>query len=302
MAETNKQNKNKKKSRQSLSEEEVNALSEGHHTCIICFSNLDENIRAKLPCNHDDMCGRCHMRLRFLNEDKKCPICKTTNDTIIVDRDANKKFEEYPRWGDEIGAGFIYRKDVGMFFEETYFHESIEPLFALSCHKCNFKIDENTTKNNTGGKKKNKPRRLLEDHLRSDHRQSMCYLCIDHKRDFISQLPRFTPNQLQKHLKFGDGPGTGFNGHPICEFCHPKRFYDVNFLHTHLHKEHYKCHVCEKQDQDNQWFKNYRSMSRHFDKQHFMCHDVQCLEARFVVFENELDLRAHGKLFLRIDA
>jgi len=282
----------KQRSRPSLSEKEVDHLSDGHHTCIVCFSSLGTNIRAKLPCQHDDICGICHLRLRFLNEDENCPICKQKNDTIIVDRDPDRKFSDYPRWGDEIGAGYIYRANVGMFFEETYFHESIAPLFTLCCHKCDFKIDENVNKN-IGGKKKNKPRRLLEDHLRTQHRLSMCHLCIDHKRDFISQLPKFSPNQLQKHMKVGDGPGSGFSGHPICEFCHPKRFYDVNFLHQHLHKEHYKCHVCEKQGLDNQWFKNYRSMARHFDKQHFMCHDVQCLDARFVVFENELDLRAH---------
>jgi len=45
----------------------------------------------------------------------------------------------------------------------------------------------------------------------------------------------------------------------------------------------------------NQFFKNYRSLERHFDSQHFLCHDVQCLSARFVVFENELDLRHHER-------
>jgi hypothetical protein len=141
--------------------------------------------------------------------------------------------------------------------------------------------------------KKNSPQRLLEDHLKTEHRLQMCRLCIDHKRDFVARLPRMTQNQLQHHLKKGDGPTSGFSGHPICEFCRPKRFYDLNYLHQHLHKEHYKCHICEKQGKDNQWFKNYKSMEKHFDRQHFLCHDVQCLQARFMVFENELDLRAH---------
>ncbi len=238
-----------------------------------------------------------------MHEDKKCPICKQTNDTIIVDKDDSKDFEAYPRWGDEIGAGFVYKNDVGMFFEEEYYNKSIVPLYEFSCNKCDFKVDDsifvnqhlNKDENEQGGKKKKKPRRLLLDHLRNKHRLSMCQLCIDHKRDFISQLPRFTPSQLQNHLKKGDGPGSGFNGHPVCEFCRPKRFYDVNFLYQHLHKEHYKCHICEKQGKDNQWFKHYGSLARHFEKQHFLCNHPQCLEARFVVFENELDLKAHGK-------
>lgn len=292
---------------QALSEAEVNTQSDGHHTCIVCFNDLGTNMRAKLPCGHDDMCGICHLRLRYLHDDKKCPICKQTNDTIIVDRDETKTFESYPRWGDEIGAGFVYKADVGMFFEEKYYNDYIVPLYEYACHKCEFKVDDSIfvnqhlknedgeNNNNGGNKKKKKPRRLLVDHLRAKHRLAMCQLCIDNKRDFISQLPKFTPSQLQTHLKKGDGPGSGFNGHPICEFCRPKRFYDVNFLYQHLHKEHYKCHICDKQGNDNQWFKNYGSLARHFEKQHFMCHHVQCLEARWVVFENELDLRAHGK-------
>ncbi|KAG7365227.1 hypothetical protein IV203_038430 [Nitzschia inconspicua] len=274
--------------RQSLSELEIAALSEGHSHCLVCYSDL--TVRGKIPCGHDDICGVCHLRLRFLHDDKKCPICKQTNDRIIVDKDnGGKRFDEYSQWGDDIGEGFVFRSDVGMFFEEQYFQKEITPLFAYACDKCVFKVDE-TTKNTSH---KNTPQRLLEDHLRTEHRLSMCRLCIDHKRDFLARLPRMTPSQLQHHLKKGDGPESGFTGHPICEFCRPKRFYDLNFLHQHLHKEHYKCHICEKQGMDNQWFKTYKSMERHFDKQHFLCHDVQCLSARFMVFESELDLRAH---------
>ena len=64
-------------------------------------------------------------------------------------------------------------------------------------------------------------------------------------------------------------------------------------LHEHLNKEHYKCHVCERQGLHNQFFKNYQQLSVHFDRQHFLCSHPSCLEARFVVFGNELDLKAH---------
>ena len=100
---------------------DMKALSD---VCLICFSDLGTNMRAKLPCGHDDMCGICHLRLRHLHEDKKCPICKQTNDTIVVDEDDSKDFESYPRWGDDIGAGFVYKKDVGMFFEEKYYNQA----------------------------------------------------------------------------------------------------------------------------------------------------------------------------------
>ena len=284
-----------KSGRPSLSEAEVNILSDGHQHCLVCYSDL--SYRGKLPCQHDDICGVCHLRLRYLHNDQKCPICKQHNDQVIVDKSNtntdtdNKKYHDYTQWGDnEIGPGYVYRDDVHMFFERTYFETEIVPLFASACNVCDFIVDETTTQSTS---KKNSAQRILEDHIKNQHRLQMCRLCIDHKRDFIARLPRMTHNQLQNHLRNGDGPTSGFNGHPVCEFCRPKRFYDLNYLHQHLHKEHYKCHICEKQGKDNQWFKNYISLERHFDKSHFLCHDVQCLSARFMVFENELDLRAH---------
>lgn len=64
-------------------------------------------------------------------------------------------------------------------------------------------------------------------------------------------------------------------------------------MHEHLNREHYKCHVCEKQGLPNQFFKDYQQLCIHFDREHFLCQDPQCIAARFVVFENEIDLRAH---------
>ena len=211
-------------------------------------------------------------------------------------------------WGDELGSNYIFRKNVGMFFEHTHYREEIEPLFGYQCTVPNCPYDGSMPDNegaqevdeegNQHQKKKSKkpvtPLRALQDHLRVKHRLALCTLCIDHKRDFVARLPRMAPHQLKKHLTKGD-PGTGFEGHPICEFCRPKRFYDLTHLHLHLQKEHYKCHVCEKQGLQNQYFRNYQNLEKHFDKAHFLCKDVQCLQARFVVFENEIDLHAHER-------
>ena len=267
-----------------LAEVPVAAASDLHQHCLVCYGDLTS--RGKTPCQHDDICGICHLRLRFLHNDKKCPICKQENERLIVDSDRSKTFQDYPMWGDEIGGNFTHREDVGIFFETSYYELEILPLFRYACQKCEYSTQQEE-------QTKHPPLRMLKDHLRTQHRLTLCALCVDHKRDFVAKLPRFTPAQLQRHLKQGDGPTSGFSGHPVCEFCAPKRFYDLAFLHQHLHKDHYKCHVCEKQGLDNQFFKNYQSLERHFDRQHFMCHDVQCLAARFVVFENELDLRAH---------
>jgi len=286
-------------------------------TCLICYrDNLHEH-RAIVPCGHNDVCATCHLRLRFLLNDKKCPICKTLNDRIIVDADeisgdsmAHKEYSQYEAWGDDLGSNFTYRSNVQMFFHIEYHDENVEPLFSLKCQErnCHFLnnadsyVNQNENRQQMTDPKKKKPpdnikrisgMKALNEHLRSQHGMTLCHLCVEAKRDFISCLPRFRPEQLKRHQAKGDGDDSGFRGHPQCEFCRPKRFYDLSKLHEHLNMDHYKCHVCEKQGLHNQFFKNYYTLARHFERVHFLCGDPQCLAARFVVFDNEIDLRAH---------
>lgn len=274
--------------------------------CLVCYSVL--SYTGIVPCGHNHVCGTCHLRLRHLHSDKKCPMCKVENEQLIVDElSLNKEFDDYPMWGNELGAGFVHRSDVGMFFPTEYYEREILPLFSYDCNEPNCKFNGATPDVNIyqqaqekmgkqQQRKKNTPvtpLRGLQDHLRNKHRLTLCQLCVDHRRDFVHLLPRFTPNQLKKHSSKGDGAGSGFKGHPLCEFCRPKRFYDLTLLYTHLQKDHYKCHICDKQGLPNQYFRDYTMLAKHFERQHFLCPDPQCLAARFVVFENEIDFRAH---------
>ena len=278
--------------------------------------------------------------MRYLHSDTKCPVCKTANDTLIVDTDNldlsmtdaddggevhHKTFAQYERWGNSIGNGFAFRDDVGMFFPTKVYEGQVLPLLGYGCGlpHCAFtnasdtfvtekemreeKAQDDTTiggGNNQrqpkpSGKRETKKRltglKALKTHLRTDHGYALCELCVENKRDFVSKLARYTPQGLKVHQSKGDGERSGFAGHPLCEFCRPQRFYDIVKLHEHLNKEHYKCHICDKAGRPNQFFKDYPRLERHFDREHFLCHDRQCLAARFVVFENEIDLRGHER-------
>jgi len=234
--------------------------------CLVCYSDLEYTTIT--PCHHNEICGVCHLRIRHLHGDRKCPICKKENDLVVVDRPDVKQFQEYPIWGDSLGAEFTFHKEVGMFFPTEYYEKDIQPLFGYHCTLPNCQYDGMTPDPNVYDKananankkddaqqqeqqqqpqsQKKTPIRALQDHLRNKHRLTLCNLCVDHQRDFVSRLPRFTPGQLKRHLQDGDGALSGFAGHPMCEFCKPTRFYDLTQLHGHLQKEHYKCHVCEK--------------------------------------------------------
>ena len=188
-----------------ITEEEVANLTDDHTHCLVCYSDL-VTLRGKTPCDHNDICGVCHLRLRHLHDDKKCPICKTTNATVIVDdKSGGKKFSDYPMWGDEIGSNFTFRQDVGMFFTTHYYQSEILPLFGHTCHTCDFDpavaiipapAATDVKSNNNRQKKPPTPLRALQDHLRATHRLAMCQLCIDHKRDVVARLKRHTlPNK-----------------------------------------------------------------------------------------------------------
>ena len=239
-------------------------------------------------------------------------MCKTPAETVIVTNES-KKYQDFNIWGNDLGAGYVYRDDCGMHFPRQYYDTVVMPLFGYRCGMpdCDFDeselyITEGEEKDDAGAndqkKKKKEGRQVkkrlsnldaLKSHLRTAHGRTLCDLCIVNKRDFVSKLGRFTPEGIKTHLTKGDGDSSGFTGHPLCEFCRPLRFYDIVKLHEHLNKEHYKCHICDKMGKPNQFFKDYKRLETHFDREHFLCHDQQCLEARFVVFENEIDLRAH---------
>ena len=278
-------------------EDEDDADAPEHHFCLICYTPRLHLERASTPCGHDEACGSCHLRLRSLHGDKKCPICKTINDEIIVDIDPNpeidehKSFHQYEKWGNDIGPNYTYREDVGMFFPVSFYHSNVLPLFALKCNETQCGFNNDSSESNSPGTFK-----ALANHLATAHSPPLqiCDLCITHKRDFVSRLPRYSAIGLKEHDKHGD---TGFKnkGHPLCEFCKPKRFYDLTGLHEHLNKEHYECFVCKKMEKQHQFFKDYHKMNLHFDREHYLCRFPECLAARFVVFSNDIDLKAHER-------
>lgn len=55
-----------------------------------------------------------------------------------------------------------------------------------------------------------------------------------------------------------------------------------------------RCHICDRQNQGKQqYYVNYDSLEEHFRQAHFLCLDKDCLEKKFVVFDTEMDLKAH---------
>ena len=139
----------------------------------------------------------------------------------------------------------------------------------------------------------------LHRHVKNVHHKVMCDLCTRNKKVFTHEHDLFTPQELRKHEKYGDdNPGavdqTGFKGHPECGFCR-QRFFGDDELYAHCRDRHERCHLCDRRTggRNPQYYLDYNALEQHFGKDHFPCLDAECLEKKFVVFDFEMDLKAH---------
>jgi E3 ubiquitin-protein ligase ZNF598 len=66
-------------------------------------------------------------------------------------------------------------------------------------------------------------------------------------------------------------------------------------LYSHCRDKHERCHICDRRSgsRQQQYYIDYNALEDHFQKEHFLCLDKECLEKKFVVFESQMDLKAH---------
>ncbi|OJJ43221.1 hypothetical protein ASPZODRAFT_154695 [Penicilliopsis zonata CBS 506.65] len=246
--------------------------------CFICASKVDHT--SVSPCNHRT-CHICALRLRALYKNKACAHCRTESPFVIFTDDHTKRFEEFKdtdfsRTDDNLGVK--YEKDE--IFEDTVL------LLRYNCP------DKDCDVACLGWPD-------LHRHVKSKHGKAMCDLCTRNKKVFTHEHVLFSTAELRRHEKHGDDvPGaidqSGFKGHPECGFCR-QRFYGDDELYTHCRDKHERCHLCDRQssNRQQQYYIDYDALEDHFQKDHFLCLDKECLEKKFVVFESQMDLKAH---------
>jgi hypothetical protein len=158
-------------------------------------------------------------------------------------------------------------KNINIFFENEDILEKFTDLTSFKCLECLQKF---------------KNLNELKKHLRNLHSKVFCQVCLKEKKEFVNLLTVFTDSQVKIHVK---------NAHEECLFCQIK-FYDKDCLFQHLKKEHEVCFLCKRLGKDL-YFQNYFELEKHFQEQHFTCQEEECLEKKFVVFENEIELKSH---------
>lgn len=237
--------------------------------CVICADKIE--IAAKSGCNHTT-CHVCTFRQRALYDKKACLVCRTENEKLIFTQDTEKQY------GDFGNGDFVkYDERYGIEFTSHNAHDITLELLNHRCLLCQ-EVFENFNK--------------LSEHVENDHDRLFCTICYSNKKAFPQELKLYTVKQLQNHQIRGDE--KGFDGHPLCRFCKGQRFYSEDELLIHMRERHEKCHVCDQIDPSNpQYFKNYPALEGHFRSDHYICNVQSCLDKKFVVFADELDLQAH---------
>ncbi|KAL5606449.1 hypothetical protein BROUX41_002865 [Berkeleyomyces rouxiae] len=253
------------------------ASDTSEEVCFICANPVQHYSIA--PCNHTT-CHICSLRMRALYKTKDCAHCRTPSDYVIFTNDAEKKYQDYA--DSEISSTDT---NIGIKYANEDIVGDTVLLLRYNCpdSECDFAglgLPD------------------LHRHVKSTHSKKMCDLCTRNKKVFTHEHVLYEHRELETHMRKGDDkPGaadqSGFKGHPICGFCN-ERFYDDDKLFEHCRNKHERCFICDRQNsRQPHYFENYESLEKHFMRDHYLCLDRNCLDKKFVVFESEVDLKAH---------
>lgn len=258
-------------------QDDANTDEDDEDVCFICANPIQHHSVA--PCNHTT-CHICSLRLRALYKNRDCAHCRTPAPFVIFTDDPSKRFEAYTE-ADITSAD----ENIGIRYTNEDIVGDTVLLLRYNCPdlSCDFA--------GLGWPD-------LHRHVRSVHHNKMCDLCTRNKKVFTHEHELFTDKALHKHMAHGDDrPGdiaqTGFKGHPLCGFC-GERFYDDDKLYEHCRNKHERCFICDRRNSRSpHYYQDYDALEKHFHKDHFLCLDRDCLDKKFVVFESEMDLKAH---------
>ncbi|ORX93366.1 hypothetical protein K493DRAFT_262528, partial [Basidiobolus meristosporus CBS 931.73] len=245
--------------------------------CFICTEPI--SCYSVGVCNHRT-CHLCSLRLRVLYRNKTCGYCKTELKSVVFTRDPEKLFEQFVL--KELPAQDTV---ASVYFDTQKLHDEIQTILRINCpdKKCDFHSE-----NSWAG---------LEEHVNTVHQRSLCEICVKHKKVFSHEHTVFTHAQLQRHMTVGDSKNstktTGFKGHPECQFC-SIHFYDGDQLFEHCRDKHEQCHICIRNGSGrHDYYASYGTLEQHFLNDHFLCTYQECLNKKFVVFQSDIDLKAH---------
>lgn len=241
--------------------------------CLICCNEIE--YYSIYECEHNLVCWKCCLTQRELLKDKSCCVCKQQSERVIITKEEPKGYLEYDL------KKFKLDEKYKVYYDRKEIIDQLQGLRLNICYLCSKKkiydkIEE------------------LKEHVKKEHELYYCDLCLNFRKVFMIDQKLYTFNQLKNHQKQGEvDPEYGLiKFHPLCKFCN-KRFYSDDEIFEHMHLSHYECHICKQQGNIFEYYKDYNHLQSHFNIDHYACQHPFCLEQRFIVFSNSLDLSAH---------
>lgn len=231
--------------------------------CLICAEPVQ--LYSVAPCNHRT-CHVCAVRLRALYKKKECTFCKAASDMLIFSTNGEKDFLSYT-------PEDIPFKDemLNIYFENATSQEDMLLLLRFNCPDAHCDYVASSWPD-------------IRSHARSEHNLFFCDLCIKHSRIFAHEHKLYTSAELSRHVRAE---------HKYCDFC-KVNFYSDDELYIHMRDRHEQCFICKRdEDRSLEYQRNYEALEKHFKSEHYLCESKECLEKKFVVFESDLDFKAH---------
>lgn len=243
--------------------------------CFICAADHPP-VWAITECSHR-VCSVCALRMRELYESRRCVMCKTESKRVVMVRaqvgadgvDHTRPFEEL--WS----PCLPHDEKRDLYFADAKVQEETLRITRLSCSVPRCREASRCFSSKAE----------LKKHVNNCHELTFCDICLAHKKVFPAEYTAFTRAELGKHQK-------SENGHPTCSLC-GTLYYSEDELADHRRDRHEQCHICRRHSAKTSYYRDYSELEEHFRKEHFLCPEPLCLELKFVVFDNELEYKAH---------
>eukprot|EP01041_Mallomonas_annulata_P000782 gene782-1509_t len=233
--------------------------------CMLCADTV--HCWAIGQCNHP-ICSLCAVRVRIKSKDRACVICKQLMDVMVIcpvtASPSIPIFHSFGVYDCSPVPGFIVDESMGLAFVTSCssHYQYIDKLRSYSCPAiaCNEKCLSITQ---------------LQSHLKTAHNKQLCSLCVENRPLFISELPLYTPQQLDIHMKAPPGALTGagedkVGGHMKCRLC-KGTFFDAQQLLQHMRSQHCTCPLCTPIPPLLRYFVDDASLWEHIQTQHMTC-------------------------------
>eukprot|EP00434_Breviolum_minutum_P008082 symbB.v1.2.007127.t1/scaffold435.1/size205859/2 len=238
---------------------EASHLKGAAEHCILCWEEQPTYVSIG-RCRHAEVCWVCTLRLRFLNQDTRCPLCNEELGEVLLTNDTTASVDSM----DLVG---LNHEDPWIYFADDIIRRAVLQLLGYRCQieRCAQKDSAFTTL------------RQLEDHLWYSHWRQLCRVCLHDRSAFVCEQRVYASKDIDRHYRHGD-PADLMNqramptvpAHPQCQFC-KQRFFNEESLLAHMYRRHVVCQLCDSLGQKNQFYLNLKCLSRHYQERHYDC-------------------------------